>query len=74
MQSAFLFACAGATQYILYVVDVWPAASLDATIEIDGACIIKQAGREVCALFGYPVTNLRGANLLKLLNFGTGTQ
>lgn len=51
---------------------MWPAASLEAVVEIDNSCAIQHAGKEAAVMFGYQAANLKGASLTMLLKLSTG--
>ena len=50
----------------MYTIDIWRTDILDAIMEVDGNCNIKQANKDACTMFGLPVTGMKTLNLSHL--------
>ena len=53
-------------EYNVHAVDIWRTDILDALMEVDGKCNIKQANKDACVMFGLPVTGMKTSNLSHL--------
>ena len=53
-------------EYSVYTIDIWRTDILDAIMEVDGKCNIKQANKDACVMFGLPVTGMKTLNLSHL--------
>lgn len=51
---------------MIYAVDMWRTDGLDAIMEVDGNCNVKQANKDACTMFGYPVAGMKSLNLSRL--------
>lgn len=57
---------AAEVEYKIYAIDIWRTDVLDALMEVDGNCNIKQANKDACTMFGYPATGMKTLNLSRL--------
>jgi len=55
-------------EYDVYTIDIWRTDILDAIMEVDGNCNVKQANKDACTLFGYPAAGLKTLNLSRLFH------
>ena len=54
-------------EYTVYILDIWLTDILDAIMEVDGNCNIKQANKDASTMFGFPVAGMKTLNLSRLL-------
>ena len=57
---------AAMVEYRVCAIDIWRTDVLDAVMEVDGTCNIKQANKDACTMFGYPAAGLKTQNLSRL--------
>ena len=55
-------------EYNVITIDIWRADVLDAIMEVDGSCNIKQANKDACIMFGYPEAGMKALNLSRLFH------
>lgn len=57
---------AAQVEYHVCAIDIWRTDVLDAVMEVDGNCNIKQANNDACTMFGYPAAGMKTMNLSRL--------
>ena len=57
---------AAQVEYHVCAIDIWRTDVLDAVMEVDGNCNIKQANQDACTMFGYPAAGMKTMNLSRL--------
>ncbi|DBA94392.1 TPA: hypothetical protein ACH3X1_001997 [Trebouxia sp. C0004] len=55
-------------EYAVYTLDIWRTDILDAIMEVDGNCNVKQANNDASTMFGFPVAGLKTLNLSRLFH------
>lgn len=53
-------------EYHVCAIDIWRTDVLDAVMEVDGNCNVKQANKDACTMFGYPAAGMKTLNLSRL--------
>lgn len=61
------YLAAAHVEYTVYTLDIWRTDILDAIMEVDGNCNIKQANKDASTMFGFPVAGMKTLNLSRLL-------
>ena len=62
------YLAAASVEYTVYTIDIWRTDILDAIMEVDGNCNIKQANKDASTMFGFPVAGLKTLNLSRLFH------
>ena len=57
---------AAMVEYLVCAIDIWRTDVLDAVMEVDGNCNVKQANKDACTIFGYPAAGMKTLNLSRL--------
>ena len=60
------YLAAAHVEYTVYTIDIWRTDVLDAIMEVDGNCNIKQANKDASTMFGFPVAGMKTLNLSRL--------
>lgn len=61
-----LLVFAAQLEYHVCAIDIWRTDVLDAIMEVDGNCNIKNANTNACTMFGYPTAGMKTLNLSRL--------
>ncbi len=61
------YLAAAHVEYTVYTLDTWRTDILDAIMEVDGNCNLKQANKDASTMFGFPVAGMKTLNLSRLL-------
>ncbi len=62
------YLAAAHVEYTVYTIDIWRTDVLDAIMEVDGNCNIKQANKDASTMFGFPVAGMKTLNLSRLFH------
>ena len=62
------YLAAAHVEYTVYTLDIWRTDILDAIMEVDGNCNIKQANKDASTMFGFPVAGMKTLNLSRLFH------